>query len=206
MPKDIEAQFQPHTEARPISDLGSPSSPNLNILRSRKSNIAPNYYPQLKGRKWQPGQEPGLSASAVHGPNQKCEITVVDFSQDNFQVLYLENDTLAAFLDGPKAEWVVCRWINVNGISGNVIQMLASHKRFHRLAIEDMLNNRNRTKADWYADHTYGKFLEQSFGLLHVSKEDQLCCHYRNSFLSTNTSLIARVTPMTNQTTRKLRR
>ena len=166
MPQDIEAQPQLFsTESSPTqrphsaSAIDTPSSPNLINRSSRRSTTtAPVYHPQLKGRKWQPGQEPGLSASAVHGPNQKCEITVVDFSHDHFRVFYRQNDTLGALLNTPKAEWVVCRWINVNGISGDVIQLLSSYKKFHRLAIEDMLNNRNRTKADWYTDHTYSEY------------------------------------------------
>src|SRR5699024_8956938 len=29
------------------------------------------------------------------------------------------------------------------------------HKKIHRLAIEDLINTTNRTKADWYSDHAY---------------------------------------------------
>ena len=35
------------------------------------------------------------------------------------------------------------------------MKQLGNHKNLHRLAIEDLTNPKNRTKADWYSDHTY---------------------------------------------------
>ena len=36
-----------------------------------------------------------------------------------------------------------------------MIKCLGNHKNLHRLAIEDLTNTKNRTKADFYSDHTY---------------------------------------------------
>ena len=109
-----------------------------------------------------PGQEPGIDTSAIlpHpslAPNlhAQCDITVVDFSQDNIRLEHLDNDTLPDFMDLPKPDWAACRWINVNGLSWDVIKLLGNDKHLHRLAIEDLINPKNRTKADWYSDHTY---------------------------------------------------
>ena len=55
----------------------------------------------------------------------------------------------------PRPDWAACRWININGLSWDVIKLLGNDKHLHRLAIEDLLNPRNRTKADWYSDHTF---------------------------------------------------
>ena len=52
-------------------------------------------------------------------------------------------------------DWTAVRWINVNGLSWDVIRLLGNYKGLHRLAIEDLMNTRNRTKADWYTDHTF---------------------------------------------------
>jgi Mg2+ and Co2+ transporter CorA len=79
-----------------------------------------------------------------------CEITVVDFSGDRLTLQRLDNKTLTAFLTLPQPGWARCRWINVNGLSWDVIQALGRHKNLHRLAIEDMMNTKNRTKAEWY--------------------------------------------------------
>lgn len=137
--------------------------------RSNTSKFAPD---ELGGNggAWQPGLEPGIDTSdpAPHydsttyldGLNIKnlstrCEITVVDFSQDKMAMYELDNEELADFLNRPKEDWVVCRWVNVNGLSWDVIRVLGNHKGLHRLAVEDLMNTRNRSKVDWYNDHTF---------------------------------------------------
>lgn len=121
---------------------------------------------------WQPGQEPGIDTNDAAPPyshgnaiggdtaayqqvDQPCEITVVDYSQDQIQSYSLDNGNLEEFLNKPAEDWALVRWINVNGLSWDVIRLLGNYKGLHRLAIEDLMNTRNRTKADWYADHTF---------------------------------------------------
>lgn len=103
---------------------------------------------------WHPGAEPGVDTSKpiqghVMGLDADCQVTVVDFSQDRIAVHELDNTQLVKFLDTPKPDWVKCRWINVNGLSWDVIQALGNYKNLHRLAVEDIMNPRNRTKVDW---------------------------------------------------------
>lgn len=111
----------------------------------------------VKSKKgWHPGQEPGLDPSKPNGGRQapmlyeKCQITVVDYSEDDLEMRDFYNDELIEFLKTPQEDWIKCRWINVNGLSWDVIQALAEYKNLHRLAIEDLVNLENRTKADWY--------------------------------------------------------
>jgi len=61
----------------------------------------------------------------------------------------MNNGRLIDFLQEKQDEWIKCRWINVNGLSWDVIQALGKYKKLHRLAIEDLINTNNRTKADW---------------------------------------------------------
>ncbi|KAK3301630.1 uncharacterized protein B0T15DRAFT_405255 [Chaetomium strumarium] len=84
-----------------------------------------------------------------------CEITIVDFSDDNLSIKRLDNGTLGPFLSQPQPSWVKCRWINVNGLSWDVIQVLGRHKNLHRLALEDIMDTQNRTKAEWYPTHAF---------------------------------------------------
>jgi hypothetical protein len=108
---------------------------------------------------WHAGQEPGLDPSKPDGGwsqqpalHADCDITVVDYSEDDMMMYHLNNPTLPEWLEkrGKRGDWVKCRWIDVNGLSWDVIQALGTYKRLHRLAIEDLINTRNRTKADWY--------------------------------------------------------
>ncbi|KAH7377564.1 cora family metal ion transporter-like protein [Cadophora sp. MPI-SDFR-AT-0126] len=128
---------------------------------------------------WQAGQEPGLDPSKTNGGrnelptfHEQCQITIVDFSEDNMVGYELDNEQLIKFLDEKQQAWVKCRWINVNGLSWDVIQALGQYKKLHRLAIEDMLNANNRTKADWYADHTFMVLTLQKLIHLHPDADD----------------------------------
>jgi Mg2+ and Co2+ transporter CorA len=100
-------------------------------------------------------QMPGGDARHPEMMHQKCGITVVDYSSDYMVTTDLDNDNLEDFLKKPREDWVEVRWINVDGLSWDVIRLLANFGGLHRLAIEDLTNTKNRTKVDWYHDHTY---------------------------------------------------
>ncbi|RDL39758.1 Uncharacterized protein BP5553_04098 [Venustampulla echinocandica] len=128
---------------------------------------------------WQPGQEPGLDPSKPNGGrsqlptlHEECQITVVDFSEDNMVMTDFGNVRFIDFLEKEQESWVTCRWINVNGLSWDVIQALGTYKKLHRLAIEDLINTNNRTKVDWYRDHTYMVLTLQKLVHLHPDDSD----------------------------------
>ncbi|RBR13972.1 uncharacterized protein FIESC28_07938 [Fusarium coffeatum] len=111
---------------------------------------------------WQPGSEPGYDPKLPDGGHAsmpalqaQCEISVIDFSQDGMVKRHFDNASFIAFLDQPKEEWARCRWINVNGLSWDVIQAIGNKKGLHKLALEDLMQLRNRTKADWYPNHAF---------------------------------------------------
>ncbi len=105
---------------------------------------------------WQPGSEPGYDPqlpdgghAAMQAPNANCEITVVDYSSDGMSKKHFGNQGFIEYVKRPKEDWVKCRWININGLSWDVIQAVGTEKGLHKLAIEDIMNLMNRTKADW---------------------------------------------------------
>lgn len=77
------------------------------------------------------------------------------------------------FLEKPQDSWIKCRWISVNGLSWDVIQALGKYKKLHRLAVEDLMNTNNRTKADWYSDHTYMVLTLQKLIHLHDDEDSE---------------------------------
>ncbi|KAI1981877.1 hypothetical protein LOZ51_004422 [Ophidiomyces ophidiicola] len=178
--RDVEAQLSTESqggntlsssEGARNTDVSSTRSPASLKRRLKRSNTAHSYYPDAPPgcTSWRAGEEPGLDPSEPTFPpyrtsgetllpesgNKKCDITVVDYSLDKIRVHRLNNETLANFLETEKEPWVVCRWINVNGLSWDVVRLLATHKRLHKLAIEDLVHSIDRTKADWYTDHTF---------------------------------------------------
>lgn len=126
---------------------------------------------------WQPGSEPGYDPELPDGGhasmptlNAPCRITVVDFSLDHVQKRHFDNESFIDFIEKPKEDWAKCRWININGLSWDVIQAVGNQKGLHKLALEDVMNIRNRTKADWYPNHAFIIMTLQK--LVHLVDED----------------------------------
>jgi Mg2+ and Co2+ transporter CorA len=132
---------------------------------------------------WKPGNEPGIDTSdpapaytrteaSDPWPSQHCGVTVVDYSADQVKTWELDNYDLEAFLQQPEPDFLKVRWINCDGLSWDVVRILGQYKNLHRLAIEDLLNTRNRTKVDWYNDHTFMIFPLQK--LVNIEDEEDI--------------------------------
>jgi hypothetical protein len=110
----------------------------------------------------EPGAEPGVDTSKDAEPRYQhltavCQITVVDYSAERMEKYELDNASIEDFLVQPRPEWVSVRWVNVNGLSWDVIQACGNAFDLHRLAIEDLMNPRGRSKVDWYSNQAYSK-------------------------------------------------
>lgn len=218
---EIATQSPQSSQAHQLDGNAAPPPPCSPIesvrlqRRPMRSSTAKTYRPEGRGKPWQPGQEPGIdtsapqhahpsSATVVPELHEECDITVVDFSHEDMQMHRLDNKSLVPFMAEPRPDWAVCRWINVNGLSWDVIKLLGNDKGLHRLAIEDLMNPRNRTKADWYSDHTYreylfecsvdflsGRLMDRIFkliGLLPMERPAYLCCNaYKFVFICAQT-------------------
>jgi hypothetical protein len=141
---------------------GAPYSPTM--LRRTKTNARASTfkpvsdYDEFDGSRpgWQPGQEPGFDPSRSDAGHSsmptlmaRSDITIVDFSQERINVRRFDNEGFIEALAKPQADWVKCRWINVNTLSWDVVQAIGAHKKLHKLALEDVMELRNRTKVDW---------------------------------------------------------
>nr|CAG8481088.1 5021_t:CDS:10 [Entrophospora candida]CAG8517132.1 12617_t:CDS:10 [Entrophospora candida] len=89
----------------------------------------------------------------IHFP---CSIFISDFSE--------------GFLEKDRPDKTKVRWINVDGISWDVIKTLALKFDLHPLSIEDALQNTQRTKRDQYQNHIYISLL------LHTLNHDDVKC------------------------------
>ncbi len=138
--------------------------------RAQTHHVAYNSEEMGRTSGWEVGQEPGFNTHDPAPPysettghdmkhlerlSSKCNITVVDYSSDYMVTTDLDNDNLEDFLKRPQEDWVQVRWISVDGLSWDVIRLLGNYKGLHRLAIEDLMLPKNRTKVDWYNDHTF---------------------------------------------------
>ncbi|EWC48152.1 hypothetical protein DRE_02256 [Drechslerella stenobrocha 248] len=118
------------------------------------------------------GAEPGISAMQEIDLElyARCGITLVDYGKEDMITTELVNETLPEFLAQPRPKWATVRWINVNGLSWDVIRCLGQYKALHRLAIEDIMNTHSRTKTDWYSDHALIILTLQK--LVHIDHSD----------------------------------
>lgn len=189
---DLEAQSPMFPSQLPKNDP-KPQSPteSIRLRKPLRSNTVTTYRPERRGREWQPGQEPGLDTGQLH-PHplsttpvlyEECQITVVDFSEEDMRLQHLDNRTIAACMEEGRPAWANCRWVSVNGLSWDVIKLLGNHKNLHRLAIEDLTNVKNRTKADWYSDHTYMVLPLQKLIHIHSDEDcDSDCADWDDDF------------------------
>ncbi|GKT54135.1 magnesium and cobalt transporter [Colletotrichum tofieldiae] len=156
--------------AAPRDTIGAPltrasTDQTLSPLRRRAGTFKPveDYGDfEMSRPGWQPGSEPGFDPNKSDGGHASmptlradCDISVFDFSQANMVQHKFGNEGFIDFLQKPQEPWVKSRWINVNGLSWDVIQACGQYYKLHKLAIEDIMNTRNRTKADWYANHAF---------------------------------------------------
>ncbi|KAI9801175.1 MAG: hypothetical protein M1825_003449 [Sarcosagium campestre] len=199
---DVEAQERERNSydnggvERQTTGLSFRDSTGLN-KRPRRSNTARTYRPADLPH-WEPGQEPGIDTRDNSGQTteptlyQECEITAVDFSETEMSTAHLDNRTLVDFMGSKRPEWASCRWLNVNGLSWDVIKLLGNDKGLHRLAIEDMMHTNNRTKADWYSDHVYIVLTLQK--LIHLDEEaaHDLDCSDRDSDADSDKNIFKR--------------
>lgn len=131
------------------------------------------------------GAEPGVdprreSANVTFGHiQQSCLIEMVEYSSVRSKFTQMSNQQFVELLNDPgtslREPWVKVRWINVGGISWDVMKALAltfgvciqfPHLLYllvldlHPLALEDVLQRGNaRSKADYYPNHLFLRIL-----------------------------------------------
>ncbi|KAJ7352375.1 magnesium transporter [Mycena albidolilacea] len=117
------------------------------------------------------GAEPGVdprraSADAQFGGiRQDCVIEVADYSAVRSSFGRMTNREFVNLMSDPAASerepWVKVRWINIGGMSWDVIKAVSIKYDLHPLALEDVFHTRsqNRSKADYYTKHLFLRVL-----------------------------------------------
>ncbi|KAK7018173.1 magnesium-like protein [Favolaschia claudopus] len=117
------------------------------------------------------GAEPGVdprraNADAEYGEiQQKCIIEVADYSAVRCSLSRMTNQEFVDFMQetssNPRQPWVKVRWINIGGISYDVIKAMSMVYDLHPLALEDVFHAhpRARSKTDYYAQHLFMRIL-----------------------------------------------
>jgi len=129
------------------------------------------------------GAEPGVdprrhSAFAQYGHvRERCVIDVVDYSSIRCSVGRMTNKGFVDFLENDRASarepWVKVRWINIGGVSWDVISALALKYELHPLSVEDILHRRGHalSKADYYPKHLFIRVLCHTLDSAHSTSQ-----------------------------------
>jgi len=150
--EESEAPSQGHGRASSSAD--QPRAQSRNTLESRKIDYTPTVPQRTPKERFRAavrkvialhttsailrgglGAEPGVdprrhSAFAAYGNvQQRCVIDIIDYSSVRYSYGRMMNNGFINFLQNPQASarepWVKVRWINIGGISWDVISALA---------------------------------------------------------------------------------
>ncbi|KAK9458485.1 uncharacterized protein V1516DRAFT_143201 [Lipomyces oligophaga] len=131
---------------------------NINQLLKREWNDwgAKRNYKAARSDRGEVGWEPGIDVrNTVVELGDDSMVTIVDYSKDRYRIVNkIDKFTIKNFLND-KQDWASVRWINVNGLSWDVVRCLAEFYNLHPLAIEDMVDVPKRAKADHYRNQTF---------------------------------------------------
>lgn len=97
----------------------------------------------------------------VTGGTTQTAVTCIDYSPTNVSIQEVED--LEDFMVHHRPEWSSVRWISIVGLSNmNAVHALATKYDLHPLALEDVLNGRQRPKMESYGGED-GEFLARLF-------------------------------------------
>jgi magnesium transporter len=99
-----------------------------------------------------PGSTPEDAIARAQGLEKQATLSMMDFSSDRLiEETGLAPESLGAFLDRPDVTW-----LHVQGQpSSSLLMALGEHYGLHLLALEDLIQPGQRTKAESYDDHYF---------------------------------------------------
>ncbi|KAH7911591.1 hypothetical protein BJ138DRAFT_1062811 [Hygrophoropsis aurantiaca] len=160
-----------HSQPRPSLAAQMHTSPKDRFRASVRKIIHMHRTSTILSSRTLVGAEPGVdprrqSAFLQYGHlRQNSVIELADYSTLRASFGRMTNREFVQLLTdknaGDRESWVKVRWINVCGISWDVISELAIKYDLHPLALEDVLHQRARTrsKTDYYPRHLFIRVL-----------------------------------------------
>ncbi|KAG8690469.1 hypothetical protein FRC11_011415 [Ceratobasidium sp. 423] len=158
--------LEPPTRPTPITKFQSSVNKVIAMNRAQSAllDIAPGT---------EPGADPRKSATVeLYGQiKANCKIEMCEYGPSRARFTDYDNKSFIKWLNSNEATakrevWNKVRWINIAGVSWDVIGALALRYDLHPLAIEDVLHGRKnaRSKADYYTRHLFIHVLTHKLG------------------------------------------
>ncbi|KAJ7757577.1 hypothetical protein B0H16DRAFT_1721311 [Mycena metata] len=157
--RSLHVKHTDPSERRPIDKFRS--TVNKIIAMKRSTTILTSI-----GAGAEPGIDPRRASMEVQyrAVQKDCLIEVVDYSAVSSSFVNMRNAEFVNWCGSPKSkrkDWVKVRWINITGISWDVIKALSFMHELHPLALEDVFHTRpeNLSKADYFLHHLFLRVL-----------------------------------------------
>ena len=156
--KDLASLVSAYTTKDHYEQQMSPGmSPQLQVVADDVvvpvSSKTPRLVPLLQNHEMLvPGiniDNPPKHIEAIQSP---VDVQIIDFNSEHLSVQIATNQTLGDILAQDRPNHSSVRWINVQGLSWDVIKQLAKAFNMHPLAVEDILHE-SRAKLDFYDNH-----------------------------------------------------
>ncbi|KAJ3722353.1 magnesium transporter [Lentinula raphanica] len=120
----------------------------------------------------EPGVDPRRATADLQygGIKQDCVIELIDYSSTSISYGRMTNRELINLLNDKNASarqsWAKVRWINIGGLSWDVIKAVSLKYDIHPLALEDVFHTRSQTrsKVDYYNKHLFLRILCHELG------------------------------------------
>ncbi|KAJ7664911.1 hypothetical protein B0H17DRAFT_1143490 [Mycena rosella] len=155
----LATSSKPLPGRRPIDKFRS--AVNKIVAMKRSTTVMSSF-----GAGAEPGIDPRRASMEMQYRNvqQDCVIEIVDYSAVSSSFLNMRNAEFVDWCSSPRSKrqaWVKVRWINVSGVSWDVIKALSVKHELHPLALEDVLHTRpdNLSKADYFVHHLFLRIL-----------------------------------------------
>ncbi|KAK9473060.1 uncharacterized protein V1510DRAFT_393555 [Dipodascopsis tothii] len=102
------------------------------------------------------GWEPGIDVRHTEVElGETSTVTIVDYNASRYRIVTkIDKHSIHDFIKD-RQDWATVRWINVNGLSWDVLRAISEYYNLHPLAVEDMVDIPKRTKADHYKNQTF---------------------------------------------------
>ncbi|KAF9077283.1 hypothetical protein BDP27DRAFT_1312126 [Rhodocollybia butyracea] len=152
--------------------MATSTNPQLDRLRGAVRKVIALHRTTTVLTAYGAGAEPGvnprhLSADLRYrGLRESCSIRVMDYSPVSITSRTMSNNEFTDMLHDPRKgarpSWAKVRWIDVGGISWDVLKALATKYNIHYLALENILHTHSKataSKSDYYLQHLFLRIL-----------------------------------------------
>jgi len=152
----------------------------------------------LTDSQYKSGAAPGIEHDEITSlsvKTGKVKISCIDYGSS--EVLVHEIEDIDSFVSLHRPDWTAVRWICVDGLSDlNVIHTLATKYNLHPLAVEDLLQQSQRSKVEPFGGDD-SKFMARLFIVTHALQIKEGSIHHEqvSIFLGHNTVMTFQNSP-----------